>query len=66
VYDITEFVARHPGGEKILLASGGPLEPFWSLYGVHKSSKQAAELLEGLRIGNVSAADRCATLARCG
>lgn len=58
VYDITEFVVRHPGGDKILLASGGPLEPFWALYGVHKSSSQAAALLEQLRIGNVATEDR--------
>ncbi|MEQ2238622.1 hypothetical protein ILYODFUR_035016 [Ilyodon furcidens] len=35
VYDITEFVAMHPGGNKILLAAGGALEPFWALYAVH-------------------------------
>ena len=30
VYDVTEFVANHPGGrEKILLAAGGAIEPFW-------------------------------------
>nr|CAD7454698.1 unnamed protein product [Timema tahoe] len=32
VYDITEFVEQHPGGEKILMAAGGSLEPFWLLY----------------------------------
>ena len=53
VYDITDFVASHPGGDKILLAAGGSIEPFWKLYAVHKSSKQASELLEGLRIGNI-------------
>lgn len=37
VYDITEFVAMHPGGDKILLAAGGALEPFWALYAVHNS-----------------------------
>lgn len=35
VYDITEFVSVHPGGDKILLAAGGALEPFWALYAVH-------------------------------
>uniref|UniRef100_A0A8C6S5T3 Sulfite oxidase n=1 Tax=Neogobius melanostomus TaxID=47308 RepID=A0A8C6S5T3_9GOBI len=35
VYDITEFVAIHPGGDKIMLAAGGSVEPFWALYAVH-------------------------------
>jgi cytochrome b involved in lipid metabolism len=29
VYDITDFVASHPGGKHILLAAGGSIEPFW-------------------------------------
>jgi cytochrome b involved in lipid metabolism len=30
VYDVTDFVANHPGGqEKILLAAGGAIEPYW-------------------------------------
>lgn len=33
VYDITTFVASHPGGEdKIKLAAGKAVEPFWRLY----------------------------------
>lgn len=36
VYDITEFIASHPGGaSKISMAAGGPLEPFWKLYALH-------------------------------
>ncbi|XP_067144946.1 sulfite oxidase-like, partial [Centruroides vittatus] len=57
VYDITEFVDQHPGGDKILLASGGPIEPFWELYGVHKQD-EILELLETFRIGNLSQEDR--------
>lgn len=30
VYDVTEFIANHPGGsEKILMGAGGPVEPYW-------------------------------------
>ena len=30
VYDVTEFVANHPGGrEKIMLAAGAAIEPYW-------------------------------------
>lgn len=31
VYDITDFIANHPGGsEKILLAAGKSVDAFWS------------------------------------
>ena len=37
VYDITEFISSHPGGpEKIILAAGDNLEPYWDLYAIHK------------------------------
>lgn len=45
VYDLTEFVASHPGGDKIMLAAGGSLEPFFELYGFHKS-KEVMEIME--------------------
>uniref|UniRef100_A0A8C0HRQ7 Cytochrome b5 heme-binding domain-containing protein n=1 Tax=Buteo japonicus TaxID=224669 RepID=A0A8C0HRQ7_9AVES len=33
VFDVTDFVELHPGGaDKVLLAAGGALEPFWALY----------------------------------
>ena len=36
VYDITHFVQNHPGGvNKIMLAAGQSIEPFWSLYRQH-------------------------------
>eukprot|EP01084_Bolivina_argentea_P309155 534727_1 len=61
VYDITEFVESHPGGmNKIKLASGKDLEPFWRLYGVHKQ-KEVLEILEELRIGRLSAEEAAAT-----
>uniref|UniRef100_A0A914UQE0 Cytochrome b5 heme-binding domain-containing protein n=1 Tax=Plectus sambesii TaxID=2011161 RepID=A0A914UQE0_9BILA len=56
VYDITDFIGSHPGGDKILLAAGGSLEPFWSLYAQHKST-QVLEILEELRIGNLDEKD---------
>lgn len=49
VYDITEFVAMHPGGDKILLAAGGPLEPFWALYAVH-NSEHVLEILSEYKV----------------
>jgi sulfite oxidase len=50
VYDITDFVDNHPGGDKILMAAGGSVEPFWLLYAVHKNPDVYA-LLEEFRIG---------------
>ena len=33
VYDITKFVNNHPGGsDKIVLAAGKSVEPFWRIY----------------------------------
>ena len=40
VYDITDFVEKHPGAKNILMAAGGSIEPFWNMYAVHKGSAQ--------------------------
>eukprot|EP01063_Lacrimia_lanifica_P029070 TRINITY_DN4379_c0_g1_i1.p1 TRINITY_DN4379_c0_g1~~TRINITY_DN4379_c0_g1_i1.p1 ORF type:complete len:533 (+),score=218.58 TRINITY_DN4379_c0_g1_i1:60-1658(+) len=58
VYDITDFVDAHPGGEKILMAAGSSIEPFWQIYQVHRESKITMTLLESLRVGNVTEEDR--------
>ncbi|XP_040578882.1 sulfite oxidase [Lepeophtheirus salmonis] len=57
VYDITDFISQHPGGEQLLLAAGSSIEPFWHLYAVHKGNKIVYELLEGYRIGNLDPSD---------
>uniref|UniRef100_T1INN5 Sulfite oxidase n=1 Tax=Strigamia maritima TaxID=126957 RepID=T1INN5_STRMM len=57
VYDITDFVDKHPGGDKILMAAGGALEPFWLLYAVHQTD-HVLKLLEDHRIGNLDESDR--------
>ena len=55
VYDITEFIASHPGGpQKIMLAAGGALEPYWALYAQHQT-QHVLELLSEYRIGSLSA-----------
>ncbi|XP_076457669.1 sulfite oxidase-like [Babylonia areolata] len=53
VYDITDYVASHPGGSKILLAAGGSMEPFWNMYGVHKQDS-ILQIAEQYRIGNIT------------
>lgn len=50
VYDVTDFVNIHPGGNRILLAAGGPVEPYWKLYAQHNKA-YVLELLERYRIG---------------
>lgn len=60
VYDITEFVDRHPGGSsKILMAAGGSIEPFWMIFSNHKHA-EIYQLLESMRIGNISKDDAAA------
>lgn len=56
VYDITDFVSKHPGGNKILLGAGGDIKPFWNLYAVHKND-QVLSMLESYRIGNLCPED---------
>lgn len=57
VYDVTEFVKHHPGGtQRIMLAAGGSIEPFWHLYPQHKTTDVLA-ILEEHRIGNLDPRD---------
>jgi sulfite oxidase len=54
VYDITKFVGNHPGGkDKIMLAAGGDVEPFWNIYRQHYNSPLPMELLKSMRIGTL-------------
>eukprot|EP01129_Flabellula_baltica_P012618 TRINITY_DN571_c0_g1_i1.p1 TRINITY_DN571_c0_g1~~TRINITY_DN571_c0_g1_i1.p1 ORF type:complete len:890 (-),score=203.17 TRINITY_DN571_c0_g1_i1:2435-5074(-) len=54
VYDVTQFVSEHPGGERILMAAGSSIEPFWHVYGQHRS-QMVYRILEAYRIGNLEA-----------
>ncbi|XP_058806488.1 sulfite oxidase, mitochondrial isoform X2 [Phymastichus coffea] len=57
VYNITEFVKKHPGGEeKIMMAAGGSIDPFWMVFANHQKS-EILELLESMRIGNLKSED---------
>jgi cytochrome b involved in lipid metabolism len=38
-----EFVANHPGGsDKIMMAAGAAIDPFWNLYRQHLNRSAAA------------------------
>eukprot|EP00931_Biecheleriopsis_adriatica_P052430 TRINITY_DN30497_c0_g1_i2.p1 TRINITY_DN30497_c0_g1~~TRINITY_DN30497_c0_g1_i2.p1 ORF type:complete len:650 (+),score=127.59 TRINITY_DN30497_c0_g1_i2:53-2002(+) len=55
VYDITDFVANHPGGkDKIMLAAGKAIDPFWRIYQQHTGRGNALNQLASLRIGDLS------------
>ncbi|EDV95285.1 sulfite oxidase, mitochondrial [Drosophila grimshawi] len=53
VYDVTEFAPNHPGGDKILMAAGNAIDPFWAIYQQH-NTLQVLQLLETFRIGNLN------------
>ena len=57
VYDITGFIPKHPGAKNIMMAAGGSIEPFWSIYAVHNNNREVYSLLEQYRIGNLAEAD---------
>ncbi|KAL2914519.1 hypothetical protein HK105_205868 [Polyrhizophydium stewartii] len=52
VYDVTDFVAIHPGGERIMLAAGRAVDPFWAVFSVH-GTPETRELIEQYRIGDL-------------
>lgn len=59
VYDVTEFIANHPGGaEKIMTAAGSSVEPFWYLYRQHFASDLPMKLMEHMIVGRLKESDQ--------
>ncbi|KAK3995292.1 mitochondrial sulfite oxidase [Cladorrhinum sp. PSN332] len=56
VYDITDWVAAHPGGDVILRAAGGSIEPYWNIFSIHKAP-HVREILQQYLIGYIDVAD---------
>lgn len=57
VYDVTDFIDQHPGGsKKLMLAAGGSLEPFWSVYRQH-SQPLVRDILSKYEIGQLDEKD---------
>ncbi|KAI1400268.1 Oxidoreductase, molybdopterin-binding domain-containing protein [Hypoxylon fuscum] len=52
VYDITDWIPAHPGGEVILRAAGGSIEPYWDIFSIHKSA-YVREILDQYVVGKV-------------
>jgi len=57
VYDITDFIPLHPGADKLLMAAGSSVEPFWAMYAVHLNNPVIYSMLEKYRIGNLDMVD---------
>lgn len=60
VYDITRFVPEHPGSDKVMLAAGNAIDPFWHVYQQHNTT-EVLQLLESFRVGNLDASERVST-----
>lgn len=60
VYDITKFVPEHPGSDKLMLAAGNAIDPFWHVYQQH-NSVEVLKLLEKYRVGNLDPSERVST-----
>ncbi|KAL1970035.1 hypothetical protein VTN77DRAFT_6440 [Rasamsonia byssochlamydoides] len=56
VYDITEWVPNHPGGEVILQAAGGSIDEYWKIFTIHNKQDIYA-ILEQYLIGEVDPRD---------
>jgi len=58
VYDMTRFLANHPGGkDRLLGVAGGDIGDAWNLFQNHKNSSLALKLLEEMKIGELDTAD---------
>lgn len=56
VYDITDFVEQHPGGEIVLRACGGSIDPYWKLFNIH-DKPEVHEILSKYHIGEIDERD---------
>ena len=56
VYDITDWIPGHPGGEVILKAVGGPVDQYWNIFTVHQK-QDVYDTLESYYIGDIDKQD---------
>ncbi|CAM1508567.1 Fc.00g054150.m01.CDS01 [Cosmosporella sp. VM-42] len=56
VYDITDWIPAHPGGEVILRAAGGSIDPYWDIFSIHKT-QYVYDILSQFHIGYIDSAD---------
>ncbi|KAI4244999.1 MAG: hypothetical protein LQ352_006655 [Teloschistes flavicans] len=56
VYNITDWIPGHPGGEIILRATGGSVDQYWNIFTIHKK-QEVYDILESYCIGQVDPRD---------
>ncbi|MBE3044153.1 molybdopterin-dependent oxidoreductase, partial [Candidatus Bathyarchaeota archaeon] len=56
IYDITDWVPAHPGGDVILRAAGGSIDAYWDIFVIHKQP-YVREILDTYLIGFVHSSD---------
>ena len=56
IYDITDWVGAHPGGEVILRSAGGSIDPYWAIFRIHQQP-YVREILAQYLIGLIDTAD---------
>lgn len=56
VFDITDWIAAHPGGPVILHAAGGSIDRFWAIFTIHQK-QDVYDILEEYFIGDVDPTD---------
>ena len=56
VYNITEWIPGHPGGEVILRAVGGTIDKYWDIFSIHKK-QDVYDILEEYYIGELDPQD---------
>ncbi|KUI64171.1 Sulfite oxidase [Cytospora mali] len=52
VYDMTDWISAHPGGDVILRAAGQSIDPYWAIFTIHKQP-HVKEILDGYLIGYI-------------
>jgi len=56
VYDITDWIPGHPGGDVILRSVGGAIDQYWNIFTIHKK-QEVYDVLESYYIGDVDPRD---------
>lgn len=52
VYDITDWVSAHPGGDVILRAAGQSIDPYWAIFSIH-NQHHVRQILDEYLIGYI-------------
>ena len=54
IYDVTNFLNNHPGGkDKLMLAAGNSVEPYWNVYKQHYTPEIINNILDPMKIGTI-------------